>query len=27
MGGTLAENDADDLILWGIIDKIMSMFQ
>ncbi len=24
--GTLEENDADDLVLYGIIDKIMSMF-
>ena len=27
MGGTLVENDDDDLVLYGIIDKIMSMFQ
>jgi hypothetical protein len=25
--GTLAENDGDDEVLYGIIDKIMSMFQ
>jgi len=25
--GTLEENDADDLILYGIIDKIMSLFE
>jgi OmcA/MtrC family decaheme c-type cytochrome len=27
MGGTLVENDADDVVLYGIIDKIMAMFQ
>jgi len=27
MGGTLEENDDDDVVLYGIIDKIMSMFQ
>ena len=27
MGGTLVENDDDDLVLYGIIDKIMAMFQ
>jgi len=26
-GGTLVENDADDTILFGIIDKIMSLFE
>jgi len=26
-GGTYVENDADDVVLWGVIDKIMSMFQ
>jgi len=25
--GTLAENDDEDLILFGVIDKIMSMFE
>jgi hypothetical protein len=26
-GGTYVENDAEDLVLWGVIDKIMAMFQ
>jgi OmcA/MtrC family decaheme c-type cytochrome len=26
-GGTYVENDAEDVVLWGVIDKIMSMFQ
>jgi len=26
-GGTYVENDAEDTVLWGVIDKIMSMFQ
>jgi hypothetical protein len=25
--GTLAENDDEDVVLYGIIDKIMSMFE
>ena len=24
--GTLVENDADDVVLYGVIDKIMGMF-
>jgi hypothetical protein len=27
MGGTYIENDADDTVLFGIIDKIMSLFE
>lgn len=26
-GGTYVDNDEDDVVLWGVIDKIMSMFQ
>jgi hypothetical protein len=26
-GGTYVENDAEDIVLWGVIDKIMSLFQ
>jgi len=27
MGGTLVVNDEDDVVLYGIIDKIMAMFE
>ncbi len=26
MGGTYVENDAEDTVLYGVIDKIMSLF-